>query len=398
MTYEAVVADIYQRLPLFSKDGAKAMNYKLQKVQNFISHLHLKLNQNYIHVAGSNGKGSTCHLLAHMLQNDGCKVALFSSPHLVDFRERIKIGKTLIPKDLVLAFYEENLDFIDQEEVSFFEFTTALALWYFEKHQDLDYVILETGLGGRLDATNIIPQSTSLITSISLEHTDILGDTLEAIAMEKSGIIKKQSNVFISSAIPEVAQKVIKDYALTQEAQLFYEDVDFKMDASLDFPDYLIQNSQLAHQAFKTLRNKKLKAEGLENFKRQTLFKGRMDLIHKGNQKYLVDAFHNPESWNAFWQHFQQFETPENWTVVLGFSKDKDYLPIMETIAQQFKSAYFYDISGPRGLKYDELPSHLKSFFTTFDSFKKLSSLPHESILIGGSLYMLGDFYAVIDL
>ena len=184
----------------------------LDNIRNLLEHLdnpHQGLN--CFHIAGSNGKGSTCSFLASILQEYGYKVGLYTSPHFVSFNERIRINGVAIDDNYIINFLEKNKSYIDNYKPTFFEITTALAFHYFQ-NEDIDYAVIETGLGGRLDATNVIDPIASVITSISYEHTHILGDSLEQIAAEKGGIIKKNRPVFIGD-IPDEAQNVLSSIA-----------------------------------------------------------------------------------------------------------------------------------------------------------------------------------------
>ena len=197
MTYEETVKYLYDSVPMFQNVGAAGYKEGLQNTMTLDEHFgHPHRTFRTIHVGGTNGKGSCSHTIAAMLQSEGYKVGLYTSPHLVDFRERIRINGECIGKQYVIDFVENERSFFEPLHPSFFELTTALAFKYFAE-QKVDYAVIEVGLGGRLDCTNIINPVLSVITNISLDHTQFLGDTLAKIATEKAGIIKHAVPVFI---------------------------------------------------------------------------------------------------------------------------------------------------------------------------------------------------------
>lgn len=205
MSYEDALTYLYTSQPAFHQVGAAAYKPGLANTEALMAHLeHPERRFRSVHVAGTNGKGSTSHMLAAVLQTRGMKVGLYTSPHLVDFRERIRINGEMIPEDRVVAFVEEHRAFLDALKPSFFETTMAMAFAYFAEQQ-VDIAVIEVGLGGRLDSTNIITPELSVITNIGLDHTEFLGTTLPQIAHEKAGIIKPGVPVVIGETHPETA-------------------------------------------------------------------------------------------------------------------------------------------------------------------------------------------------
>ena len=205
MNYKETVEYLYRSTPVFEHVGASAYKEGLDNtlaLDKHFGHPHRKFLS--IHVAGTNGKGSCSHTLAAILQQDGYKVGLYTSPHLVDFRERIRVNGKMIPEQRVIDFVEQEKHFFEPMHPSFFELTTALAFLYFAE-QKVDIAVIEVGLGGRLDCTNIITPLLSVITNISLDHTQFLGDTLAKIAAEKAGIIKPGVPVIVGEAVKETA-------------------------------------------------------------------------------------------------------------------------------------------------------------------------------------------------
>ncbi len=206
MTYEETIEYLYNQTPMFERQGATGYKEGLQNTISFdkyFNHPHKAFKT--IHVAGTNGKGSCSHTIAALLQLAGYKVGLYTSPHLIDFRERIRVNGICIEKEYVVDFVKEEREFIEQLHPSFFEVTTAMAFKYF-KDSNVDIAVIEVGLGGRLDCTNIITPLLSVITNISFDHTQFLGDTLSKIANEKAGIIKDGIPVIIGESCDETTR------------------------------------------------------------------------------------------------------------------------------------------------------------------------------------------------
>lgn len=221
MSYSETLAYLYSRLPMFSKLGDSAIKKDLTNTLKLCEFLGNPQEQfKSVHIAGTNGKGSTSNMLAAILQTSGYKTGLYTSPHLLDFRERIRINGDMIPENEVVEFVKQNKDFIEELKPSFFEVTVALAFLHFAE-RNVDIAVIETGLGGRLDSTNIIHPILSMITNISLDHTYILGDTLEAIAYEKAGIIKKDTPVVISEKA-EATSSVFLDKANSTQSKIIF--------------------------------------------------------------------------------------------------------------------------------------------------------------------------------
>src|SRR5687767_4313762 len=220
MTYAETIDYLYQRLPMFSRIGAAAIKPDLTNTLKLCAglanpHDHFPS----IHIAGTNGKGSTSHMLAAILQKAGYKTGLYTSPHLRDFRERIRINGEMIPKETVVDFVAAITGSIDDIEPSFFELTVAMAFDYF-RNEKIDIAIIETGLGGRLDSTNVITPLVAVITSIGWDHMNILGDTIEKIAAEKAGIIKHGIPVVTGTIRFDGAMEVIRQKARDEKADL----------------------------------------------------------------------------------------------------------------------------------------------------------------------------------
>ena len=224
MNYEQTIQYLYNLLPVYHRIGAKAFKPGLDNMYKILEHLgNPHQNLKFIHVGGTNGKGSSSHLIASILQESGYKVGLYTSPHLKRFTERIRINGKEIDKQRVVSFVENNKSLIEDLKPSFFELTVGMAFEEFE-FQQVDYAVIEVGLGGRLDSTNIINPLLSLITNISYDHTDLLGDTLVKIASEKAGIIKKNKPVVISERNLET------DFVFESKAESLFSELNFAED------------------------------------------------------------------------------------------------------------------------------------------------------------------------
>lgn len=222
-TYTEVIDYLYSRLPMFTRDGASAYKKDLDRTIALCDALGNPQNKyKTIHVAGTNGKGSSSHMLAAILATAGYKTGLYTSPHLIDFRERIRVNGEQIDAQFVIDYVQSQQDLIEEVQPSFFEATVAMAFDYFA-HQEVDVAIIEVGLGGRLDSTNIISPEVCLITNIGMDHMNLLGDTLEEIAGEKAGIIKANTPIVISETNP-ITAKVFKQKALAEHANIVFAD------------------------------------------------------------------------------------------------------------------------------------------------------------------------------
>lgn len=226
MNYTQTLEFLFQSLPAFEQTGATAYKPGLERISEFCRHLgNPQRNFFTIHVAGTNGKGSVSHMLASILREAGYRTGLFTSPHLKDFRERIRVDGEMIPKQKVVNFVDKHREKMESLELSFFEMTAALAFDYFAQ-SDVEVAVIETGLGGRLDATNVIVPIVSVITNIGLEHTNLLGSTRAEIAREKGGIIKKSIPVVIGEGDPAY-NGVLEEIAAENRSRLVYAENEF---------------------------------------------------------------------------------------------------------------------------------------------------------------------------
>ncbi|MGM0378091.1 MAG: bifunctional folylpolyglutamate synthase/dihydrofolate synthase, partial [Bacteroidota bacterium] len=235
--YEAITDWMFRQVPMYQRTGKAAYKIDLEKTERIDEYFH-EPHKSYktIHVAGTNGKGSVSHILASILQEAGYKVGLYTSPHMKDFRERIRVNGENIPENYVTTFIKENQGFFEEIKPSFFEMSVAMAFNFFES-QSIDVAVVEVGMGGRLDSTNIIHPEISIITNIGLDHTAFLGNTLPSIAEEKAGIIKKGVPVIIGESHPET-KPVFQEKAKQVNTSLYFADEYYMLEPSLIFSPF----------------------------------------------------------------------------------------------------------------------------------------------------------------
>ena len=332
---------MFSQLPMYQDKGKIAFNAKLDGIVKLAEHLdnpHKKFKS--IHIAGTNGKGSSSHMLASILQEAGYKVGLYTSPHLKDFRERIRVNGKKIGKKKVIDFINDNKSFFEDHSLSFFEMTVGMAFAYFEK-KHVDIAIIEVGLGGRLDSTNIITPEVSLITNIGFDHTDMLGDTLAKIAFEKAGIIKKNIPIVISEFNEESAP-VFKQKAAELNAEItFAEDGVFpKYEIGL-LGSYQKKNIKGVLMTLSKLEGFNVKEEhivsGLIKVVGNTGLMGRWQQI--GSEPTIIcDTAHNKEGLSIVLSQLKEQEY-DQLHIVIGFVKDKDVSSILKLFP---KNAIYY--------------------------------------------------------
>ncbi len=351
MTYRETLDWMFAQLPMYQQKGATAYNGKLQGIQSFATYLgEPQHNFKSIHVAGTNGKGSSSHMLASILQEAGYKVGLYTSPHLKDFRERIKINGKMISEKEVIHFIKENKRYIERNHMSFFEMTVAMAFAHFSKEQ-VDIAVIEVGLGGRLDSTNIINPEVCLITNIGLDHTDLLGDSIEKIASEKAGIIKPYTPVVISEK-QEGTTEVFKKVAKSQQARIIFaeETISEKYGTSL-LGAYQNRNIKGVVAVVKALTNFKIQEEhiktGLSKVVENTGLIGRWQELGE-HPRIIADTAHNSEGIRLVMDQLS-LEVFDELYMVLGFVKEKNLDQILPMFPK--KAHYLFcrpDI--PRGM------------------------------------------------
>jgi len=401
--YSQTVEWMFQQLPMYQSIGNSAFKKDLTNIILFAKILgNPQNNFKSIHVAGTNGKGSTSHMLASILQEANYKVGLYTSPHLKDFRERIKINGIEISELEVIDFISRNRGFLEENKLSFFEMTVGMAFNYFGE-QKVDIAIIEVGLGGRLDSTNIISPVLSVITNIGLDHTQMLGNSLEEIAVEKAGIIKSGIPVIIGETQPETTPVFIK-VAAKMKAEITF---------SQDFPpinltsdlkgNYQKHNLQTLITAIKNLKKNGWKisekdvSNGLSKVRTNTGLRGRWDVL-QANPKVICDTAHNKEGLKYVLDQLKE-EKFEKLHIVFGVVRDKDLGSILPLFPKK-ATYYFCRPNIPRGLDQFELQNLCISSGLLGDSYDSVkaafdsalqNSTNDDLIFIGGSNFVVAE-------
>ena len=351
MTYKETLQWMFAQLPMYQQKGADSYNAKLDNIQEFSSYLgepHTQFKS--IHVAGTNGKGSSSHMLASVLQEAGYKVGLCTSPHLKDFRERIKINGKGIPKKDVVTYIDDHREFLENHRLSFFEMTVGMAFAHFAKQQ-VDIAIIEVGLGGRLDSTNIIRPEVSLITNIGFDHMDLLGNTLQKIALEKAGIIKKEVPVIVSETQTETAT-IFQLVAAQHKSEITFADRSVKESYATDLLGaYQVKNVKGVVACVEKLVNFKVSEaqlkKGLRKVVTNTGLLGRWQQL--GHRPLVIcDTAHNKEGLQAVLAQLKE-QRFRKLHLVLGFVQEKDWQSMLQLFPQGAKY-YFVSPKVPRGL------------------------------------------------
>ncbi|MDR3350787.1 MAG: bifunctional folylpolyglutamate synthase/dihydrofolate synthase [Prevotellaceae bacterium] len=427
--YEDAAACLFERLPMYQSIGKAAYKAGLatpEALDKYFGHPHRKYR--CIHVAGTNGKGSVSHMLAAALQAAGYRVGLYTSPHLKDFRERIKVNGAPIFPAAVLDFVNAHYPWIEKNRASFFEMTTALAFDYFAR-REVDIAVVETGMGGRLDATNIIRPALSVITNIGLDHTEHLGGTLEAIAREKAGIIKRRTPAVIGEALPET-EHVFRETAAKQKAPLLFakDCVHVTPDGVYDrlqhfivqyagaplaalrvavdlLGEYQRYNARTALAALEVLRSlprpvavsTRSILDGLEQAARLTGLRGRWEIL-ESNPTVICDTGHNAHGL----QHSlkQLADMPHNRLhIVFGVVADKDLSAILPLLPRD-ACYYFTQAALPRALDAAELAAQCHAAGLSGEtvpnvrealSMAKNRAAPGDVIFVGGSNFVVAE-------
>ncbi|MEG0918057.1 MAG: folylpolyglutamate synthase/dihydrofolate synthase family protein [Myroides sp.] len=403
MNYKDTVEWMFVQLPMFQQVGVSAYKKDLTNTLKIATHLNNpERNFKTVHVGGTNGKGSTSSLIASALQEAGFKVGLYTSPHLVDFRERIRINGEEISKEFVVDFIENNKSFFEDSKLSFFEMTVGMAFQYFSD-QKVDVAIIEVGLGGRLDSTNIITPLLSVITNIGWDHMNLLGNTIEEIAFEKAGIIKENIPVVIGEFTAETKKVFQKEADLKNAPIYFASTINDIPELESDLKgNYQIHNKKTAYQAIQLLKNHFVISEddiikGFLNVKKNTGLKGRWTIL---SEKPLIvaDTAHNKNGLEIVMQqvHQQQFN---KLFMVFGVVNDKDIdsiLPYLPKNAEYFVAKP----NVPRGLDAVVLKDILtKNGFNAIDFNSIPEALNHakhkatinDMIYIGGSTFVVAE-------
>ena len=422
MTYKETIEYLYNSTPVFEHVGASAYKEGLENTWILDKHYgHPHRQYQTIHVAGTNGKGSCSHTIASILQEAGYKVGLYTSPHLVDFRERIRVNGQCISEKYVVDFVHDFLNWNTHHPSplypSFFELTTALAFKYFADDQ-VDIAVIEVGLGGRLDCTNIITPILSIITNISFDHTGFLGDTLAKIAAEKAGIIKHGVPVVIGEYTDET-RPVFEEKAKAVDAPIFFAQDEDELGSDLDFElkgDYQARNKQTILTALKVLRESKTNLvpslshslvpttirNGLANVCKNTGLMGRWQTIQE-RPKVICDTGHNVGGWQYLSKQIAA-EPCRQLRIVFGMGDHKDIDAVMELLP---KHAVFYwtQADNHRAIPAETVAQKAESHQLNGRIYNKVSDAyhaaiadasPDDFIFVGGSSYLVADFLSAV--
>jgi len=390
-------------LPMYQNIGAAAYKKDLKNILKLSRHLN-NPNHNFksIHIAGTNGKGSTAHMISSVLQEANYKVGLYTSPHLVDFRERIKINGKMIEKDFITDFIKDNIDFFDNNSFSFFELSVGLAFEYFNINS-VDIAIIEAGMGGRLDSTNIISPQVSVITNISYDHTQFLGDTITKIAKEKAGIIKKGIPVIIGENKKEITDLFI-NIAKQKESEILFADklIDKQYDCDLKGV-YQKMNIKTSVQTINELVklgfiiSEENIVDGLKNIKTNTGILGRWEIIGR-DPLIICDVAHNHEALSIVLNHLISMEYNKI-HFVIGFVNDKNLNSIIDLFPMHAEF-YFTKPNIERGMDQLELQNLFKSKNRIGNSFSNVKlalksalnmSKKDDIIYVGGSTFVVAE-------
>lgn len=400
MNYQETLDWMFSQLPMYQRQGTTAFKKDLTNILAFSKELDFPEKKfKSIHVGGTNGKGSTSHMISSILQEAGYKVGLYTSPHLKNFTERIRINGNEISKDFVVNFIEENKVFLEKQKLSFFEMTVGMAFDYFAK-EEVDIAIVEVGLGGRLDSTNILKPEVSVITNIGYDHVQFLGDTLPEIAYEKAGIIKENIPVIIGEK-----QKEVKAVFLNKAAEVNAKVV-FASDNQYDFSTDLLgiyqwNNLKTAITTIKALRGflvtEKHIREGLLKVTSNTNLKGRWQVLQE-SPKVICDTAHNKEGLQYVMKQLSQ-ESFSKLHIVLGVVNDKQLDDILSFFPKN-ANYYFCKPNIPRGLSQKELRLKSKEHHLLGGDFESVR-LAYESALnkahsndliyVGGSTFVVAE-------
>ena len=434
MRYQETIDYLYTRLPMFSRIGAAAIKPNLDNtiaICKFLGHPEKKIKT--IHIAGTNGKGSTSHMLASIFQEAGYKTGLYTSPHLYDFRERIKVNGQMCSQDFVIDFTNKIKPCIEKIEPSFFEITVGMAFDFFVQEK-VDIAIIETGLGGRLDSTNVIEPELSIITNIGFDHMALLGNTLEAIASEKAGIIKKDTPVVIG-AIDTATKKVFEEKANKENAPIYFAEnfIEFKsfqnnwqnalfefnqplihlLDAPIfpkkftvecDLPAkyqaknlkaVLVAAQLLSTMGWKLTASKVMKA--LSQIKKNNGLMGRWECI-QDSPRVILDVAHNEHGVHALLEQLASLQY-QQLHIVTGMVKDKDVQSVLKLLP---KNALYYFTQShiPRALPVEELAAQANEIGLNGTNFEDVNIALSEAIkkanhndliLVIGSVFLVAE-------
>ncbi|MAP80081.1 MAG: tetrahydrofolate synthase [Aequorivita sp.] len=403
MNYSQTIQWLFSQLPMYQRVGQAAYKANFEPTIKLAAYLNNpEKSFKSIHVAGTNGKGSTSHMLASIFQEAGYKTGLYTSPHLKDFRERIKVNGKMISKEYISQFVAAHKPYFEENNLSFFEMTVGLAFDYF-KSEKVDIVIVEVGMGGRLDSTNIINPEVAVITNIGLDHTQFLGNTIKQIAAEKAGIIKNNTPVIIGETTPET-KDVFEEIALQKKAAITYtETIDEKNYVSDLKGRYQQKNIRTVLASLKILNDLgwNISEENITNGLLKTIkntgLLGRWQILQE-QPKVICDTAHNKEGLQLVIAQLanEQFKKLH---IVFGVVSDKDLTPVLSLFPQN-AIYYFCKPNIPRGLDASLLLSQARGFglvgeeyisvSKAYEAAKKAARVT-DLIFVGGSTFVVAE-------
>lgn len=403
MNYQETLDFMFSQLPMYQRIGKAAYKANLDNTIALLSALGNPENTfKSIHIAGTNGKGSTSHMLASVFQEAGYKTGLYTSPHLIDFRERIRIDGEVIPEGEVIYFIASIKEIIEEIKPSFFELTVAMAFTFFQK-EEVDIAIIETGLGGRLDSTNVLLPELAVITNIGMDHMQFLGDNLTSIAKEKGGIIKSNVPVVIGQ-VDQNLHNLFSKIAKEKSAPIYFSE-----DAVMNIPkcdlqgDYQKYNIKTAITAIDVMKDKGWNIsneainKGFLNIRKNTGLAGRWDIINE-SPKAICDTGHNAEGFKEVLAQLQK-ENYKKLHIVLGVVDDKSLKEILLLFPSD-AHYYFCRASVPRSLDANTLKGEATKVLLKGDSYNSVAEAysmalekanKEDVIFIGGSTFVVAD-------
>lgn len=398
MNYTEAI-DWLENIPISFDSNYSCYEFKLKNIAEFLNFLGNPENDlTFIHVGGTNGKGSTCHIISSILQEHGYKVALFSSPHLYDFRERIKVNADFIDKKFVLKFIIDNIDYIKENKLSFFETSFAMSLCYFRLVKP-EYTIVEVGLGGRLDATNLINPIISIITNIGYDHKKFLGNNLIEIAKEKAGIIKSGVDILIGESSIELNQ-VFETKAKELNSNIYYADQkidNYKTDLNGYYQHRNINTAISALKKIKSIKlNKKNILNGIENVIKNTNLIGRWQIV-KTQPKVVYDVAHNIDSLELVFNQIKN--TKGKIRIVFGTLDKTDQLDCLKIFPKKYEY-YFCAPKTKRAMSLNKLCKKAKELKINFSSYSSVKNAYHtafmnskndDTVIVTGSTYLFSE-------
>ena len=407
--YKETLDFLFSQLPMFQNIGKSAFTKDLTntiKLLDYLGNPHLNSSIKWIHIGGTNGKGSTSSMLASILSANGYKTGLYTSPHLVDFRERIRIDGQMIPESFVVSFTNRILPIVEEIKPSFFEMTVALAFDYFQREK-IEVGIIEVGLGGRLDSTNVIHPILSAITSIGFDHMDILGDTIEAIATEKAGIVKNNTP-YILGEMPKIASITIQDVG-NRVGGILMEKVPTPVIWSEKVSlkgKYQESNLNLVYNVYLALLNLNFKLTedqsllGISDVNKYSGLRGRWEII-QNNPMVICDTGHNKDGVEMIVDQLKQIKTSsQQLHIVWGMVKDKDVTAILNllpsdahyylckpNVIRGLDSGILAEKFKDLNLQYFDCENVINAYYTALSNANK-----NDIIFIGGSTFVVGNF------